>query len=113
MTFDRKAPRPETRKYIDPYYHVRNVPYLRQKAQAIFRGEIWNITFLEWCSFWTEDLWNKRGKSSDNVCMTRIDYTKPWTADNVKVVTRNSQIKEALNQPGRKRRGKNKKGLKK
>jgi hypothetical protein len=61
--------------------------YLKQKAQANFRNEVWAISFEDWVSAWG-DKWAQRGMQRDNYCMSRHDRSQGWHFDNVKVCTR-------------------------
>lgn len=82
------GPRYQMRKYQDQFRHERNLPYHRQKAQAVFRGETWLISFEDWCDLWTDELWAKRGKATDDYCMTRKDLDGPWSKENCIVMVR-------------------------
>lgn len=86
--------RPQTWTYSDPFDHARHIPFLRSKAQAVFRNEDWQLTFEEFCSLWdTEAKWAQRGRKSDDLTLTRIDPKKPWRLDNVHIITRLEQLK--------------------
>jgi hypothetical protein len=58
------------------------------RSQAKFRDESWQLEWEEFVVLWTPELWNQRGKGSDDLTMTRIDNTKPWHKVNVKIVRR-------------------------
>ena len=107
--YDPKAPRPSLWKFRDPFDHERRHPFLMQKAQAVFRGELWNITFEEWCSFWTKENWDNRGRDSANFCMSRLDAKGAWEVSNVQIITRKQHLKNAIIAPDRPRRGPGKK----
>ena len=85
--------RPQLWKYPDPMEHAKHIPFLRQKAQALFRHEGWEVTF-EYFSrvLWPDHLWMRRGKASDALCSVRIDPEKPWSDTNIQVWTRRGQL---------------------
>ena len=71
----------------DKEAHKKHIVWRQQKNQAQFREEGWDIPFDVWCEIWGE-LWYNRGRESGDYCMTRIDWDKPWTEDNVQLITR-------------------------
>jgi hypothetical protein len=100
MTWDHmgkgKGSRPELWKHKDPFDHERYIPYLRAKAQAAYRMEDWDLTFEEYCEFWTPAAWSQRGRGSLDLAMIRIDTTIGWTAYNCQIVTRREQLRRQL-----------------
>ena len=98
-------PRPHTRKYQDEFRYERNMPYLRQKAQAVFRGETWILAFEDWCNLWTPERWVNRGKGTDQLCMTRIDLDGPWSVENSIIMVRYDSIIKTKQWLMAKRRG--------
>lgn len=94
-------PRPHTwLSGPDELRHSMYVPWLKAKAQANFRKEHWELTFDEWADLWKND-WDNRGRSGDNVCMTRVDPDGAWSKDNTILMSR----KEHLILQGERRRG--------
>lgn len=86
-------PRPHTwLSGPDEYRHEMYVPWLKARAQAKFRKEEWELSFEDWFELWKND-WDNRGRSPENVCMTRIDFDKGWTADNVILMSRSEHLK--------------------
>jgi len=89
------VPRPHTRKprpHIwktgpDPVLHKKYLTWLQQRNQALWRDEGWDIDFAAWCKLW-EQHWEARGRTKGSYCMTRKDWSLPWTLDNVQVITR-------------------------
>jgi len=71
----------------DPKRHRMYDPYLKAKAQAMYREEGWLMTFDEFVELW-QDKWELRGRDGPDLCMTRIDMEKPWSRQNCEVVTR-------------------------
>lgn len=59
------------------------------RAQAHHRGEVWELTWEEWCEFWCDEYrWNQRGRTSTSLSITRLDPEKSWNADNCVLVNR-------------------------
>ena len=85
--------RPHAWIHPDRDIHKKYMPFLRQRSQAWYRLEEWTLTFEEYLSFWNEAAWSMRGRRSDSICMTRIDWEGPWSNDNVELVTRLEVLK--------------------
>jgi hypothetical protein len=60
---------------------------VQQRNQAQWRGEEWDFAFEDWIILWG-DLWDHRGRGSDQYCMTRVDKEAAWTKLNCIVITR-------------------------
>lgn len=71
----------------DEYKHKMYQPWLVAKAQANFRGEEWDLSFEDYYEAWN-GLWDQRGRLSDELCMTRIDYEGAWEKSNIEIITR-------------------------
>jgi hypothetical protein len=71
----------------DPQMHERYKKWQQNRNQAKYRKEEWNLSFHEWLSIWGDDI-EKRGRTWDSMTMMRNDWTKPWSKDNVIIVTR-------------------------
>ena len=67
-------------------HHMFSV-FIQQRNQANYRKEGWTLTFDEFKEAW-DDKWDNRGRKKGTYCSTRIDQTKPWTADNYVVMVR-------------------------
>lgn len=90
----------------DPLKHDMYNPFLKRKAQAKFRDEVWDLTFDQFYDLW-KDYWHMRGKKSDEYCMTRIDNKGAWDINNAKIITRKEHcVKTAAAQIGMKYKGK-------
>lgn len=85
--------KPRGFQYPDPIEHEQHIAWLRAKAQAAYRLEDWELTLGDFMRIWGRKKWLKRGRSSDSLAMARIDWTKPWSKDNVKIITREQQVK--------------------
>jgi len=97
VVYDPKAPRPHARgprpgAWItgpDPEEHARYRVYIQQRNQAQWREEGWNITFAEWKQLWADSgQWLNRGRERGHWCMSRRDWSLPWTRANAAVITR-------------------------
>jgi hypothetical protein len=96
-----RVPRPKTAKGFgkgverphvwiigaDHYKHQMYHPWQAARAQANYRGEHWDLSFEEYYQAWN-GLWDQRGRDTDDLCMTRIDYEAPWTQTNITIITR-------------------------
>lgn len=71
----------------DPQRHARYIAWGRARAQALFRQEGWTLTFEEFEQIWGQD-WPRRGRASDDLCMTRADPDEPWSVHNAELITR-------------------------
>jgi hypothetical protein len=61
----------------------------RNRAQAKYRGQPWNITEEQFIELWMKDnRYKHRGRDGKSLCMTRKDKTQPWQPDNVYFPTR-------------------------
>lgn len=59
----------------------------RMKAQAKYRNEAWDLTWEQYQEIWA-DKWHLKGRGSDQLCLTRIDWAGPWHIDNISIVFR-------------------------
>lgn len=82
----------EGRKFKDPIEHAKHWGFLRQRAQANFRGEGWEMTLEEFFEMWPDELWAQRGRKSESYCMVRVDIEKPWSYDNCVIILRYQQL---------------------
>jgi hypothetical protein len=74
------------------YKHSMYHPWQKAKAQAVFRGEVWSLSFEDFYELWKND-WDNRGRDSTNVCMTREDYDGEWSKENTILMTRTEHLK--------------------
>ena len=89
----KKGIRPHTWKSgPDPLEHRKHRIWIQQKNQAQWREEGWSISFEEWKELWSE-LWHLRGRERGDYCMSRIDWSLPWTIDNVDIIPRSIHAK--------------------
>lgn len=78
----------------DPVAHDRYVAYNRSRAQAQWRGEQWLLTREQFDRVWGE-AWSRRGRASDDLCMTRCDPNLPWSEHNVELISRGEHTRRA------------------
>ena len=89
------GPRPQVWKSgTDPVRHEQFRVWGQQKNQAQWREEGWDIAFDAWCDLWNASgQWLNRGRERGCYCMSRLDWSLPWTADNVAIITREAHAK--------------------
>lgn len=96
-----KAPEPGKRgltnpeKYVtgpDPLRREKYYAYLKHRAQARYRGEDYQLTWEDWESFWSDEDFLERGRSSSSLCIALIDPEGCWDLNNVEIKTRREQL---------------------
>lgn len=85
------GPRPHTWIIQDPLGHEQHIAWHKQRAQANYRKEGWDLPFEEWQKLW-EGLWDQRGRLRHEYCMVRADREQPWSKDNVEILTRREHL---------------------
>lgn len=71
----------------DPILHDQYIAWHRQRAQAHFRGEPFELTYEDFKLLWQE-CWHQRGRTTDSLIMTRRDHKLPWSLQNAHIVSR-------------------------
>jgi hypothetical protein len=95
------GPRPHTWKSgPDPELHNKFRVFGQCRNQAQFRGEDWQLTFEQFVQLWS-NYWQQRGRTVNSLCMTRRDWTRPWTMSNTQIITRQAHAQAQAD--GRKR----------
>ena len=84
----------------DPQRHDQFQKFGQQKNQAQWRKEPWYLTFDEFVQIWYQR-WHLRGRGVNDLCLTRIDYFKPWQLDNVEILNRGNHIRNQKIKLGR------------
>lgn len=96
-TSTKGIPRPNTRgprpqawvSGPDPDEHKKYRVFIQQRNQAQWRDEGWTVTFEQWKNIWKQSgQWENRGRVRGTYCMTRRDWSLPWTVSNCIVITR-------------------------
>ena len=67
--------------------------YNRCKAQAVYRGEVWNIDYDQWWGLW-EPYWDLRGRKPTDYCMRQLDKDFGWEMHNIEICERSTFFKE-------------------
>lgn len=78
----------------DPVRHDQYTQFLKQRAQARFRKEGWALEFDDFVMAWGTN-WHKRGRLTDDMCMTREDYDLPWAPNNIVIVPRHEHVRRS------------------
>lgn len=84
---------PWKKLFNDPVLAKRHLYYIKSANQARFRKEEWQLTEEQWNKIWTLDRFHKLGRSSDDLCLTRITSEGPWSWDNVMVISRSLHLR--------------------
>jgi len=87
-----KGPRPHLRQYPDPLEHKMYYAFLRMRAQAKFRSEMFKLTFEDFQELWG-DRFEQRGRRAESLVLTKRDLAGIWERDNVHIINRQEQLK--------------------
>ena len=71
----------------DPETHAQYRAWVQQRNQAQWRGETWTITFDEFQEIWL-GRWHLRGRGTEDLAMSRTDWTGAWSREGVELRTR-------------------------
>jgi hypothetical protein len=88
----RTGTRPHTWKVQGEVPHQQNLAWLRAKAQARFRGEVWLLDFDDFQRLWA-GVWEFRGRGREDYVMARGDHLGAWALGNVEVIRRYEYLK--------------------
>jgi hypothetical protein len=88
----RSGPRPHCWKVQGEIPHKQNLGWLRMKAQANYRGEVWMLSFEEYQRLW-QDHWHQKGRGSEDYCLCREDAEGAWVWGNVVCIPRIEYLK--------------------
>jgi hypothetical protein len=90
-----RGPRPGVWKTgTDPQRHEQFRVWGQQKNQAQWRDEGWDLSFDAWCDLWEQSgQWLNRGRERGCYCMSRLDWSLPWTRNNVAIITREAHAR--------------------
>jgi len=82
----------------DYLQHEMYYAWSKHRSQALYRGEEYTLTWLDWQVIWTDtNDFLRRGRRPDDLTLTRIDDDGAWEIDNVQVITRLEQLRKARN----------------
>lgn len=76
----------------DEYRHRMFVAWHKHKAQALYRGEEYLLTFEDFESAW-QGQFSQRGRKSSSLVLVRRDIEGAWSRDNVELILRQEQLK--------------------
>lgn len=71
----------------DPLHHKMYVAFGWHRVSARLRGHEWNLDWPSWRDIW-QPFWDQRGRGAQDLCLTRQDWEKPWSPDNIELITR-------------------------
>lgn len=87
-------PRGRIRTYANDFQNNLFICWHRARSQAHYRKEQWELSIEDWFYLWQPDLWARRGKTRNSLCMVRIDRNKSWNLNNVQIITRLAQLRD-------------------
>ena len=76
----------------DEVLHDQYVAWSRQRSQALFRGEEFELSYEDFKNIWGDE-WANRGRKSWSKIMTRLDLEKGWTRENTVIWERLQHIR--------------------
>ena len=88
----RSGIRPHTWKVQGEIPHRQYCAWLQMRAQAMYRGEEFLLTFEDFQSVWA-GRWHSRGRGSTDYCLTREDPEGAWDRDNTQCVERGQHLR--------------------
>lgn len=89
-----RRPNPDTWKTgPDPIKREKYYAFLKHRSQAQYRKEQYDLTWEQWQALWINGSWDQRGKTSDSLCLARLNNQGAWCWSNVRVMTRAEQLK--------------------
>lgn len=83
----RTGPRPHCWKVQGEIPHKQYLAWLQMKAQASYREESFELTFEDFQRLWQKN-WDRKGRASDDFCLTRQDPMGAWSPENTLCVRR-------------------------
>jgi len=83
-----KGPRPALWRFKDPFQHDLHRAWAKHRAQAHFRKEEYHLTVEDYFTLWTPETFRQKNSEGKTYTLTRKDWSKPWSLDNVELSTR-------------------------
>jgi hypothetical protein len=78
-----------TRTHPDPVDHLLFTQWHRHRAQAHYRGELYELTAEQYQQWWRhEDRYLRRGRVAGSIVMARCRSDQPWHRDNITAISR-------------------------
>lgn len=87
----RSGPRPHCWKVQGAIPHAQYLAFLQMRAQANYRGEEFNLSFEDYQTLW-QGKWERKGRGTEDFCLTRDDPEGAWVIDNVICLPRVEQL---------------------
>jgi hypothetical protein len=82
------------RRFQDPIQHDLYYGFLKHRAQARFRKELYALTWAQWQRIWTPTLWAKRGRGPRSLRLVQLNPLKGWSFKNCAVVEHATHMSE-------------------
>jgi len=79
-------------RFRDPYLHALRRLFVRSLAQQRFRGQDY-VSWSEFQQLWTPELFQRQGRDTTDIVVSKIDYTKPYSAQNICLTTRSQALR--------------------
>jgi hypothetical protein len=74
------------RRFQDPIQHEKYYAFLKHRAQARFRKELYRLTWAQWQRLWPNTLWSQRGRGPHSLRLIQSDPLKGWSVKNCEIV---------------------------
>lgn len=100
----RSGPRPHCWKVQGEIPHAQHLAWLQMRAQANYRREIFALSFEEFQRLWAGN-WDRKGRGSEDYCLTREDPDGAWIWGNVICMPRIDHLRRQRAYKSEKRNG--------
>jgi hypothetical protein len=84
--------RPHTWKIQGEIPHQQYLAWLQSRAQASYRKEPFELTFEQYQELW-QGFWDRKGRSINDYCLSRLDPSGSWAVSNLAVMPRLEHIR--------------------
>lgn len=94
-------------RYVDPSKwitgpdintRIKYYAYLKHKAQARYRSEPYALTWDDWQTLWTDELFEQRGRRVQDLVLVRRNRAESWNRNNCQICTRREHFKTRAEQ---------------
>jgi hypothetical protein len=82
------------RRFRDPVQHDKYYAYLKHRAQAAYRQELYQLTWAQWQRLWPNTQWNQRGRGPRSLRLVQLNPLKGWSFKNCAVVEHATHMSE-------------------
>jgi len=76
-----------------PLRREKRYAWLKHRSQCNYRKEPYALTWEDWESIWTDELFLQRGRQRDSLCLMLRDINGAWSKENTVIATRHTQLK--------------------